>query len=199
MPRIAEGRPAAEPSSSEQKERHQRILRAASRLGAEHGLEHVQMHDVAKSAGVAIATLYRYFPSKTHLFTSVMRYQVERFSTSGALPVGLPPAEAVESLLVGMTHEMARRPKLSLAMIQSNNQAQSAATPESAANDAIFQQVVLETAGLSDPTEEDDRRVRLIVHCWYGVLISVLNGRLGMAEAEGDIKMAARLLLAERP
>ena len=33
--------------------------------------------ELAKAAGVAIATLYRYFPSKAHLFTAVMRWQVE--------------------------------------------------------------------------------------------------------------------------
>ncbi|NPC98665.1 TetR family transcriptional regulator [Nocardioides sp. zg-DK7169] len=198
MPRIAESRPAAEPSSAEQKERHRRILRAASRLGAEHGLEQVQMHDVAKAAGVAIATLYRYFPSKTHLFASVMNYQVERFSLTGSLPEGASPAQAVESLLVQMTHEMARRPKLSLAMIQANNQAQMAAAPAAAINDAVFQKVVADTAGLADESEENERRVRLIVHCWYGVLVSVLNGRMGMDEAEGDIRMAAGLLFADR-
>ena len=196
MPRIAETRPAAEPSSSEQKERYQRILVAASRLGAEHGLEHVQMHDVAKSAGVAIATLYRYFPSKTHLFASVMRYQVERFRSSGSLPTGPDPVAAVEELLVQLTHQMARRPKLSLAMIQANSQAPAAAAAEAAANDEAFQEVVFESAGMTDPTAEEARRVRLVVHCWYGVLMSVLNGRLDMAEAEGDIGLATALLLA---
>lgn len=197
MPRIAESRAGARPSSSEQKERHRRILRVASRLGAEHGLEHVQMHDVAKEAGVAIATLYRYFPSKVHLFTSVMSYQVERFWVHDSPEAGTDPAQAVCALLVGMTEEMVRRPKLSLAMIQANNQAQSQATAESALNDARFQQILLETAGVSDPSAQDDRRMRLIVHCWYGVLISVLNGRMDREQAIGDIRMAVDLLLAE--
>lgn len=58
MPRIAEARPSAEPSSPGQKARYQRILRAAAaKHGAEHRLERVQMHDVAKEAGVAIAMM----------------------------------------------------------------------------------------------------------------------------------------------
>lgn len=77
MPRVAENRPAAEPQSPGQKARYARILSVTARLGAERGLEHVQMHDVAKEAGVAIATLYRYFPSKTHLFTAIMSAQVD--------------------------------------------------------------------------------------------------------------------------
>ncbi|MEK8145910.1 helix-turn-helix domain-containing protein [Streptomyces sp. M10(2022)] len=61
MPRIAEARAGAEPSSPKQHARRRGILRAAADIAAETGLERVQMHEVAKSAGVAIGTLYRYF------------------------------------------------------------------------------------------------------------------------------------------
>lgn len=76
MPRIAEARDAAEPSSVEQRARHERILKAAAHLGAGKDLERVQMQEVAKLAGVAVGTLYRYFPSKTHLFVAVMVDQI---------------------------------------------------------------------------------------------------------------------------
>ena len=92
VPRIAEGRPAAKPSSSVQKDRYQRILRAAAKLGAEHGLEHVQMNDVAKQANVAIATLYRYFPSKVDLFSSVMRWRVGEYDQPEVVAVSMVPS-----------------------------------------------------------------------------------------------------------
>ena len=50
VPRLAEDRPPAEPSSRDQKDRYDRILRAAARHGAEKGLERVQMLDVARDA-----------------------------------------------------------------------------------------------------------------------------------------------------
>ena len=56
MPRVGESRVPAEPSSAGQKARYRRILRAAARLGARDDLERVQMQDVAREAGVAIAT-----------------------------------------------------------------------------------------------------------------------------------------------
>lgn len=80
MPRIAEDRAGAEPTSPRQRARRQSILKVAADIAASTGLERVQMHEVAKSAGVAIATLYRYFPSKTHLFTALMADQIEGFA-----------------------------------------------------------------------------------------------------------------------
>jgi AcrR family transcriptional regulator len=198
MPRIAESRTPAEPSSAGQRDRHRRVLVAAARLGATHDYDRVQMHDVAKAAGVAIATLYRYFPSKAHLFTAVMRWQVERYDAPARARTPEDRATAISDLLVGMTREMVRRPRLSLAMIHANNQtqAQAAELGEETHNDLAFQQIVLATAGIADADAEADRRVRLVVHCWYGVLTSVLNGRIDMAQAEDDIRAACRLLLA---
>lgn len=198
MPRIAENRTPAEPVSANQRERYRRMLQAAARLGADRGYDHVQMHEVAQDAGVAIATLYRYFPSKAHLFAGVNRWQLERYPE-------VAPAEAddragtVAELLVDMSREMARRPRLSLATIHANNQiqAQASAVGEETHNDVAFRTMVLATAGIGDPDEEDHRRVRLLVHCWYGMLTSLLNGRMELDQAEVDIRVACQLLISD--
>ncbi|UUZ59433.1 TetR/AcrR family transcriptional regulator [Nocardioides sp. B-3] len=102
-------RPSAEPSSPGQKARYQRILRAAAKHGAANGLERVQMHDVAKEAGVAIATLYRYFPSKTHLFAALLAQQVGRLEETAVLPeAGGDPVEAVADLLINASQQLLR-------------------------------------------------------------------------------------------
>jgi AcrR family transcriptional regulator len=55
-----------------QRERRRRIVQAAAAL-LEHGeYDAVQMRDVAESAGVALATIYRYFTSKEHLYAAVL-------------------------------------------------------------------------------------------------------------------------------
>lgn len=199
MPRIAEARPAAEPSSPGQKARHQRILRAAARQGAEHGLERVQMLDVAREAGVAIGTLYRYFPSKTHLFTAVMADQVSRLedATVAAKP-GQDQVEAVADLLVGASRQLLARPLLANAMMQSNNAAHASTVADAGRIDNAFRDLILRTLGLDEPTEHDLRLVRLLEQGWYGVLTSCLNMRVEMAEAEADIRLSCRLLLADR-
>jgi AcrR family transcriptional regulator len=51
--------------------RHAAILAAARELAAEGGLATVQIAPVAERAGIAVGTVYRYFPSKTDLVTAL--------------------------------------------------------------------------------------------------------------------------------
>lgn len=198
MPRVGESRVPAEPSSAGQKARYRRILRAASRLGARDELERVQMQDVAREAGVAIATLYRYFPSKVHLFAAVMRSQVVRLQEEAVGPApGQDPVAAVSDLLVRIGHDMLDQPQLSLSMIQANNLAQKVPGSGSEVIDTTFEETVMRTAGFDvDPTPDHHRRARLVIQCWFGVLMSVLNGRSSADDADADIRRACELLLA---
>lgn len=203
MPRIAEARQPAEPVSEEQKDRYRRILRAASKLGAEHGLERMQMNDVAKEAGVAIATLYRYFPSKTDLFVGVLHSQIQRLSSgSGAVAVAAAPAgeraAAVAEVLIGAGRGMLARPQLATAMLQANNAAQLQGGREYTEANAAFHGVLLRALGVTEPDDEDYRMVRITEQTWYGVLVSVLNGVITIDQADADIRLAARLLLGPR-
>jgi len=199
VPRIAEVRASAEPSSPEQRARHLRILRAAARLGAEKGLERVQMHEVAKEAGVAIATLYRYFPSKTHLFTAVLAEQVDRFGESLPRPEpGMTPEDAVGEVLVLASRRLLRRPALATAMLQSASAANAAAVADVGRIDRTFRKIVLRTLGVAEPTVTDVTLIRLLMQCWYGVLQMSLNGRASVTDTESDIRIACRLLLAPR-
>ena len=203
MPRIAEARQPAEPTSEEQKDRYRRILRAASKLGAEHGLERMQMNDVAKEAGVAIATLYRYFPSKTDLFVGVLHSQIQRLSSdSGAGAVAAAPAgeraAAVAEVLIGAGRGMLARPQLAMAMLQANNAAQLQGGREYTQANAAFHGLLLRALGVSEPEDEDYRMVRIAEQTWYGVLVSVLNGVIDVDQADADIRLAARLLLGPR-
>jgi AcrR family transcriptional regulator len=55
-----------------QQERRDRIVQAAIAL-LEHGeYDAIQMRDVAQEAGVALATVYRYFTSKEHLYAAAL-------------------------------------------------------------------------------------------------------------------------------
>ncbi|KRA29515.1 MULTISPECIES: TetR family transcriptional regulator [unclassified Nocardioides] len=199
MPRIAEARQPAEPSSEEQKVRYRRILKAASKLGAQHGLERMQMADVAKEAGVAIATLYRYFPSKTDLFVAVLHGQVDNLSVVAAqVPGEEGHAAAVADVLIAAGRRLLERPQLATAMLQANNAAQLQGGREYTEANAAFHRVLLNALGVGEAVDEDLRMVRIIEQTWYGVLVSVLNGVINREQAEEDVRLAARLLLGPR-
>lgn len=199
MPRIAEARQPAEPTSPEQKDRYQRILRAASKLGAQHGLDRMQMNDVAKEAGVAIATLYRYFPSKTDLFVGVLHSQIQRLSESPVVSASTGTrADAVADVLIAAGRRMLERPQLATAMLQANNAAQLQGGREYTEANAAFHGVLLAALGVEEPGDEDFRMVRIAEQTWYGVLVSVLNGVITIDQADADIRLAAQLLLGPR-
>ncbi|MFI6430413.1 TetR family transcriptional regulator [Rhodococcus oryzae] len=199
MPRLAEARDAAEPSSVEQRARYGRILDAAAVLASEKELERVQMHEVAKSAGVAIGTLYRYFPSKTHLFVAVMVDQIDQMGVGlTKRPKGTgSPADAVYEILLRATRALLRRPMLATAMIQSAATSNAATIPDVAKIDQHFDAQLLDAAGIANPSVRDTTVIRLIVSLWFGLIQSSLNGRASIPEIESDLRIACDLLLAD--
>jgi AcrR family transcriptional regulator len=68
--------PSALPPS--RAERRSRIIRTALELLSASDYDDIQMRDVAEESDVALATLYRYFPSKEQLFAAVQLEWVER-------------------------------------------------------------------------------------------------------------------------
>ena len=197
MPRVATGRAAVEPGSVEQRARRIRMLAAAEELATEKDLDRVQMHEVAKRAGVAIGTLYRYFPSKTHLFVGVMAHQVDQMSEDIAKRPRASggPAERVFNVLVRAHRSLLSKPALAKAMIQSSNMANAAVVTDVARIDATFRTVLFDAAGVEKPTADDLAVVRLLLQVWFGILQSCLNGRISMPDAEADLRLACRLLL----
>lgn len=195
MARIADSRPPAEPASAQQRDRQERILGAARDLGTQLDFDHVQMADVARESGVALGTLYRYFPSKPHLFAGVMAEQVRSLLETVPGPRGgATPGEAVAALLLRLTGQMLANRQLSISMIQSNNALHAGGGPVRAV-DTDFEALVLKAAGWDDPSTDERRRARLVMQCWYGVLMSALNGRSSADEARGDLERACGLLL----
>jgi TetR/AcrR family fatty acid metabolism transcriptional regulator len=66
----AAARPAARVSGAKA-DKHDAILRAATRVFARHGFFNAQVADVAREAGVAAGTVYLYFRSKDDLLASI--------------------------------------------------------------------------------------------------------------------------------
>ena len=59
-------------ATDSQRDRRARILRTATEMLESREYERIQIREIADEAGVALGTLYRYFPSKEQLFANVL-------------------------------------------------------------------------------------------------------------------------------
>ncbi|MFE2416190.1 TetR/AcrR family transcriptional regulator [Streptomyces hokutonensis] len=187
--------------SSGQAARRVRILRAASELGAREGLASVQMHDVAKEAGVAIATLYRYFPSKPYLFMAVLEWHIEQFVGGHghtAAAEGTDPAAEIAELLISLSVKLLDSPLLASAVaLSSFTEYTSVVQARTDLVDNPLGQAILRLlrGGVREASETDRSRARLLIYGWWGLFVAMLTEELTTEEAETNMRLAARLLL----
>lgn len=101
--------------------RRSRIIQAASALAARGGIEEMQMRRVADRAGVALGTLYRYFPSKMDLVVAVVGEELDLLESSLARrpPGARTPARRAVDVLMRATRGLMREPELADALIRS--------------------------------------------------------------------------------
>ncbi len=191
MPRLSVEREPAAPRTPAQRDRCERILATAARLGARDGLEAVRMQDVADQSAVSITTVYRYYPTKHHLFTALLLHYTR--SASPPHPLTGCATTDVTDLMIGICRRMLARPRLARAMIASVNarRAQSAA-----AADFNLRDNILSAAGISEPTPQDTQIALLVEQCAYGILSWAVMGETTPAQAEADMRRACELLLA---
>lgn len=194
-------------SARERNERRRRgrILRAAAALAARGGLENVHMRDVADRADVALATLYRYYPSKTHLMVAVLAAEIASLDESiRRRPlVGEGPGERAAAVLVRTARWIMREPDLADAMLRAANSADASVVDWRSAVQDRLTSVVLYSAYGPDAAEEPGERSRLLARAlhevWTQELVLLLHGSTTLDELETTINEVAPRLLDERP
>jgi len=77
------------------------ILRAAEQIFGAHGFAQAEMRAIAQRAGVAVGTLYNYFPNKQTLFARVCAAVAQRLVETVAT-VRADPARDWEERLLGI-------------------------------------------------------------------------------------------------
>jgi AcrR family transcriptional regulator len=82
----------------QKQERERRIVKAAEKLFARKGYAEVAMEDVAARAGLAVGTIYNYFPSKSDLLLAVVRRETESLVARGRKILDLPPRDPVKGV-----------------------------------------------------------------------------------------------------
>src|SRR3989442_5312830 len=101
---------AAEPKA----DRRRALVGAAYRRIANQGFEGLRTRDVAAEAGVNIATLHYYFPTKEALIRGVVGHAMARFRTTFA--TGARPGEQLAAQLRGVRRLAIQEPELFVVM-----------------------------------------------------------------------------------
>lgn len=109
-----------------QRERWARIVDAASELLAAGDYDTIQVRDVAARAGMALGTVYRYFPSKEQLYAVVLReWSAADAEARTATPdPALPPGERLRARMHHSVHRLHTHPsylRLQLQLQQSSD------------------------------------------------------------------------------
>jgi AcrR family transcriptional regulator len=192
----AEDRPASPALTERQEARRRRILHASARLAGRGGFDAVQMREVAEAAGVALGTLYRYFPSKVHLLVATMQDQLQGMHTAlrKRPPEGTDPAGRVAETLMRAFRSLQREPQLADAMVRALTFADRGVSPEVDTVSRLTTAIILDAMGTERPTPEQLSAVRVIEHTWHSALITWLSGRASIAQVKIDIEMVCRLI-----
>ncbi|WLQ07902.1 TetR/AcrR family transcriptional regulator [Arthrobacter oryzae] len=177
---------AAPPTLPRQQIRYARILDAAAGF-ARKGLDSVSLSEVSAKANVPLGTLYRYFPSPTHLMLGLYRKQL------GDLQVGSWPESSggrVHSL-AGVVMEIFHMRLMQPAVEQCLNKCVYTKDKDTTVLlreiDVMAEQAVTVASG-------DAAKSRVLLLTVTGLVQAVRCRRLSLFEAEEDLKKACSLL-----
>jgi TetR/AcrR family transcriptional regulator, cholesterol catabolism regulator len=187
----------AEFSSAAQRERRQRILDATVAMASKGGYDAVQMRAVADRAGVALGTLYRYFPSKIHLLVSALAREFERNQERlGRMPVpGDTPYDRMLYVLGRITQAMQREPMLTEAMTRAFMFADPSAAAEVNAVARLMERMLTGAMHQGEPTADEIAIARVISDVWLSALVAWVTRRASADDVSNQLELAARLLL----
>ncbi|MDP1820690.1 MAG: TetR family transcriptional regulator [Acidimicrobiales bacterium] len=186
---------AADALTMTQAARRRRVLVSALELAAEGGYEAVQMRDVATTAGVALGTIYRYFPSKDALLAAAMvewMEDLERRVTQRG-PRGATTAERVYDVFRRAVATMERQPQLAGAVITALTSDDTAAGRASISTTDVMTRVMLQAFPDDVDPATEAAIAKVLGHVWFSCLVAWKNGVGDMAWMAAELDVACQL------
>ena len=187
---------SAEALTTSQAARRQRVLVSALDLASDGGYDAVQMRDVATSAGVALGTIYRYFPSKDALLAAAMvewMEDLERRVTQRG-PRGDTTAERVYDVLRRAVATMERQPKLAEAVITALTSDDPGAGKASISTTDVMTRVMLQAFPEDVDPSLEAAIAKVLGHVWFSSLVAWKNGVGDMAWMAEELRIACDLI-----
>lgn len=177
---------AAPPTLPRQQIRYARILDAAAGY-ARKGLDSVSLSEVATKADVPLGTLYRYFPSATHLMLGLYRKQLGELQVGSWPGAGSNGVHALAGVVMEIFHMRLMQPAVEQCLSHGVYVKDKDTTGMFREIDAIAEQAVTVASG-------DAAKSRVLLLTVSGLVQSVRCRRLSLFEAEEDLKKACSLL-----
>lgn len=201
MGRAAPGDDAADLGTAAQRDRRRRILDSTVELARDGGFEAVQMRAVAEHAGVALGTLYRYFPSKIHLLVSTLArefHRIEQDTRDQAIPGDTAP-DRVRVVLGGVFRGLQQDPQLAEALTRAFMFADSSVSEAIDEVTVLLGQMITRAirGDRSDaaPSEQEALTASIIGDVWHSALMSWVTGRLTTTQVLERVDRAVALVL----
>lgn len=173
---------AARPSAPRQRLRYSRILGVAAGF-ARKGLCEVELTDVAGQADVPLGTMYRYFPTRTHLMLALYRHQLEELEAESVVYTPRFRGRGLTGLLMEIFHMRVMQPAVEQCLSRGVYSPDTDSTMLLREIDELSERVVGNACG-------DRTAARILLLVVTGLVQSVRNRRLSLFEAEEDLKKA---------
>jgi AcrR family transcriptional regulator len=177
---------AAPPTLPRQQIRYARILDAAAGF-ARKGLDSVSLSEVSAKANVPLGTLYRYFPSPTHLMLGLYRKQLSELQVASWPDAGGSRVRSLAGVVMEIFHMRLMQPAVEQCLSQGVYTKDKDTTALLREIDAIAEQAVTVASG-------DAAKSRVLLLTVSGLVQAVRCRRLSLFEAEEDLKKACSLL-----
>lgn len=187
---------AGVPRSRVSARRREAIMDAALAIAATGGYDAVHMRTVAERVGMAVGTLYRYFPAKTHLLVAALSREFQRLDVAGNWASGAgTPRQRLERLTAHLHGRWQREPLLTDAMTRAFAVADTRAAAELDSAAATIHTLLARTLSAGPPTPAHLVVAGIISDIWLANLLAFISGRVSAEEARDRIDRAVHRLL----
>ena len=178
--------------------RREVILGVATAIATTGGYEAVRMRVVAERAGIAIGTLYGYFPSKPHLLVAVLTREFERLDDEANwAAIADTPLQRLSQLNARLHREWHDRPALTEAVTRAFVFAGGTAAAEVDHAATVIEHMLAHAIAGGDPTPRQLRIAGVVADIWLANLTAWIRQRITTDEAGQRLVDAVRLLLAD--
>ena len=155
------------------------------------------MKDLAQRAGVSLATLYRYFPSKEYvlLAVSLARYQEAAHKVFAEVPRGDSVRERVTNHLLREFRAQQREPHLTAALTQVMTETKRSYSSIIETTEHLYLQILRHVAAGGGPLSEQQQKLLAIVRDIFSAAVRRwVAGAYSPAEVKFQIETGCQLL-----